>query len=80
MLRIKELNLTCMINDSERITEKLGQRLLWKIQLPRYNIRESLEWCQKSEDCSNADVLCNDMVSDHAAVLRMQQKYPEKFR
>ena len=24
MLRIKELNLTCMINDSERITEKLG--------------------------------------------------------
>ena len=25
MLRIKELNLTCMINDSERITEKLGQ-------------------------------------------------------
>jgi hypothetical protein len=23
MLRIKELNLTCMINDSERITEKL---------------------------------------------------------
>ena len=28
MLRIKELNLTCMINDSERITEKLGHRLL----------------------------------------------------
>ena len=26
MLRIKELNLTCMINDSERITEKLGHR------------------------------------------------------
>ena len=24
MLKIKELNLTCMINDSERITEKLG--------------------------------------------------------
>ena len=24
MLRIKELNLTCMINDSERITEKQG--------------------------------------------------------
>ena len=24
MLRIKEQNLTCMINDSERITEKLG--------------------------------------------------------
>ena len=46
----------------------------------RYIIRQSLEWCQKSEDCSNADVLCNDMVTDHAAVLRMQQKYPEKFR
>ena len=46
----------------------------------RYIIRQSLEWCQKSEDCSNADVLCNDMVSDHTAVLRMQQKYPEKFR
>ena len=28
MLRIKELNLTCVINDSERITEKLGQCLL----------------------------------------------------
>ena len=28
MLRIKELNLTCMINDSERITEKLGQSLV----------------------------------------------------
>ena len=28
MLRIKELNLTCMINDSERITEKLGHSLL----------------------------------------------------
>ena len=28
MLRIKELNLTCMINDSERITEKLGQYLV----------------------------------------------------
>ena len=46
----------------------------------RYIIRQSLEWCQKSEDCSNADVLCNDMVSDHTAVLRMQQKYPEKLR
>ena len=43
-------------------------------------IRQSLEWCQKSEDCSNADVLCNDMVTDHSAILRMQQKYPEKFR
>ena len=37
MLRIKELNLTCMINDSERITEKLGHCLIWFIidlQLP----------------------------------------------
>ena len=28
ILRIKELNLTCMINDSERITEKLGHWFL----------------------------------------------------
>ena len=33
MLRIKELNLTCMINDSERITEKLGQWLNFSVRL-----------------------------------------------
>ena len=43
-------------------------------------IRQSLEWCQKSEDCSDSSVLCNDMVSDHSAILHMQQKYPEKIR
>ena len=41
MLRIKELNLTCMINDSERITEKLGHCVIAvasEVTLPRPRI------------------------------------------
>ena len=39
MLRIKELNLTCMINDSERITEKLGHSIyLYLIKLEMLDV------------------------------------------
>ena len=39
MLRIKELNLTCMINDSEHITEKLGHR-----DVPQNCLKKILFW------------------------------------
>ena len=41
MLKIKELNLTCMINDSERITEKLGHCRRWQLIVPKKTKNQS---------------------------------------
>ena len=69
-------------HDTTISISRMAMRILLLVRDPRATMhsRRSLAWCQKSEDCSDAHALCNDMISDHAALLRMQPKFPDQLR
>ncbi|XP_057318514.1 carbohydrate sulfotransferase 4-like [Microplitis mediator] len=60
----------------------LGARMILLVRDPRgiMQSRGRLEWCQNSTDCSDPQVLCNDMVSDHKVAVELKKKYPHTFK
>ncbi|XP_057341548.1 carbohydrate sulfotransferase 4-like isoform X1 [Microplitis mediator] len=62
--------------------EHLGARMILLVRDPRgiMQSRRRLEWCQNSTDCSDPQVLCNDMVSDHKVAIELKKKYLHTFK
>ncbi|XP_057330800.1 carbohydrate sulfotransferase 4-like isoform X2 [Microplitis mediator] len=62
--------------------EHLGVRMILIVRDPRgvMQSRRRLDWCHNSTDCSDPQVLCNDMVSDYKVAAELKKKYPHTFK
>lgn len=60
----------------------LNVRMLLLVRDPRGTLqsRKHRDWCPGNPDCSEASYLCADLVSDFLAAVRLNAKYPNRFR
>lgn len=61
---------------------RLNVRILLLIRDPRGTLqsRKHRDWCPGEPDCDQPYYLCQDMVSDYHAAVRLLEDYPKRFR
>jgi hypothetical protein len=72
------LNLTrALLEDAD-----LNVKVLLLVRDPRGTMqsRQHRKWCPGRPDCDNAEVLCHDLVDDHAAARILARDFPDRFR
>lgn len=61
---------------------RLNVRMLLLVRDPRGTIqsRKHRDWCPGQPDCDQPVNLCDDLVSDYKAAVRLLDLYPDRFR
>ncbi|KAK5649750.1 hypothetical protein RI129_000779 [Pyrocoelia pectoralis] len=62
--------------------KSLNVRILLLVRDPRGTLqsRKHRNWCPGVPDCDQPNILCEDMVSDYEAAIRLKSEYPLRFR
>lgn len=79
---MKVVRLRLKLAEELLLDDSLNVKVILLIRDPRGTLqsRKHRDWCPTEPDCEQPSLLCQDMVADYIAAVKLQRDFPERFR